>query len=446
MSRVAVRDRAGLVGVAASNDVFISYRRDVAGYVALALQQHLTAAGIDAFYDIDSIHTGQFDTIILNQIAARPYFVLVLTPGTLDRCVDPSDWLRREVQHAVDTGRRIVPVHTPEFVANDFERYLPLNLGRDLARWQALELPHKYFKYAAGELVTEYLVALDDVAVTPTPAADHTAVQRARQRTEAAPTVTTTQLDAQAHLERALAQHHEGELDAAIVGYGQAIELDPTNTAAFNSRGIAHRARGDLDEAIADYDRAIELDPWFSWAFYNRASARRQQGDLDEAIADYDRAIELDPTDPETFFNRGHARNEQGDVAGAIADYDRAIELDPTDPQAFYNRGLERRRQGDVAGAIADYDRAIELDPTDPQAFYNRAFAREKQGDVAGAIADYDRAIELDPTDPAAFFNRGLARKEEGDVDGAIQDLRIGRQLAPDDPDYDRELRALGAD
>ena len=63
----------------ASNEVFISYRRDVAGFMALALWQHLDSAGVDGFYDIASIQTAQFDTVILNQIEARPYFVLLLT-------------------------------------------------------------------------------------------------------------------------------------------------------------------------------------------------------------------------------------------------------------------------------------------------------------------------------------------------------------------------------
>ena len=50
----------------------------------MALYQRLTERGLDAFYDIESIRAGRFDTIILNQIAASPYFLLVLTPGTLD--------------------------------------------------------------------------------------------------------------------------------------------------------------------------------------------------------------------------------------------------------------------------------------------------------------------------------------------------------------------------
>ena len=150
-----------------SNAVFISYRRDVAGYLALALYQHLADHGLDAFYDIESIRTGQFGTIILNQIAARPYFTVVLTPGTLERCVDPEDWLRREIEQALATDRRIVPVHTPNFDFGDLEQFLPDDLGEEVQRFNALELPQKWFKYAAQQLVEEFLVPTEIEAVVP---------------------------------------------------------------------------------------------------------------------------------------------------------------------------------------------------------------------------------------------------------------------------------------
>ena len=188
----------------ASNEVFISYRRDVAGFMALALWQHLDSAGVDGFSDIASIQTAQFDTVILNQIEARPYFVLLLTPGTLNRCVDPSDWLRREIEHALKTERRIVPVHTPEFDFDDFEQYLPLTTGRKLAVWNALELPLKYFEYAAAESVDKRLQPVDDVEVTPTPEADRVEVERVVAKTAAAPAVPQSTLTAQEHLERGL--------------------------------------------------------------------------------------------------------------------------------------------------------------------------------------------------------------------------------------------------
>jgi hypothetical protein len=117
------------MSAAPSNATFISYRRDPGWTYATMLFQQLTASGVDAFYDVESIRAGHFDTTILTQIAARPYFLLVLTPGTLDRCNEPSDWLRREIDQAVATQRVIVPVHTPNFDFHDLERFLPNGLG-----------------------------------------------------------------------------------------------------------------------------------------------------------------------------------------------------------------------------------------------------------------------------------------------------------------------------
>ena len=73
------------------NRAFISYRRDLSAFVARAVFQDLRANGIDVFMDVESIDAGQFDTVILDQIAARPYFLVIFTPGSLERCTNPLD-------------------------------------------------------------------------------------------------------------------------------------------------------------------------------------------------------------------------------------------------------------------------------------------------------------------------------------------------------------------
>src|SRR5579871_2792729 len=98
-----------------STSVFISYRRDASAFMARAVFQDLRSHGIDVFMDVESIDSGRFDQIILNQIAARPYFLLILTPGTLDRCVEPDDWVRREIEEAMRLNRVIIPLTTPNF-------------------------------------------------------------------------------------------------------------------------------------------------------------------------------------------------------------------------------------------------------------------------------------------------------------------------------------------
>jgi hypothetical protein len=51
--------------------VFISYRRAVSAGWARAIFDDLDAHGHDVFMDVESIDSGAFETIILNQIAAR---------------------------------------------------------------------------------------------------------------------------------------------------------------------------------------------------------------------------------------------------------------------------------------------------------------------------------------------------------------------------------------
>ena len=83
--------------------VFISYRRTNAPW-ALAVYQDLTYHGYDAFFDCLGIVSGDFESIILENIRARAHFLVLLTPSALERCTDPGDWLRREIE-----TRNIVP-------------------------------------------------------------------------------------------------------------------------------------------------------------------------------------------------------------------------------------------------------------------------------------------------------------------------------------------------
>src|SRR5258705_767462 len=122
-----------------SNSVFISYRRDASKFLALAVYQDLLSNGIDTFYDIESIDAGKFDTAILNQIAARPYFVPILTPGTLERCANAGDWVLREYEEALRLERVILPLDTPEFSFADIDKFLPADLAREFKRYNAIE-------------------------------------------------------------------------------------------------------------------------------------------------------------------------------------------------------------------------------------------------------------------------------------------------------------------
>ncbi len=76
---------------------------------------NLTHHGYDVFLDFNGIASGDFERVILENIHARAHFLVILTPSALERCSEPGDWLRREIETALDARRNIVPLMLESF-------------------------------------------------------------------------------------------------------------------------------------------------------------------------------------------------------------------------------------------------------------------------------------------------------------------------------------------
>jgi parallel beta-helix repeat protein len=158
--------------------VFISYRRTASKHLGRAIYQDLKMNGYDCFFDVESIDSGQFNQIILNQIAARAHFVLIISDGSLVRCQNAGDWVLREIQEAVRLGRNIVPLI--EEGAN-FDRemgYLPADLQTLLRAQNALRIPHDFFEEAMAKLRNRYLKQPIVGAIVPTPTLEQPIVRQ----------------------------------------------------------------------------------------------------------------------------------------------------------------------------------------------------------------------------------------------------------------------------
>ena len=65
--------------------------------LARLVRDNLNAHGFDVFIDVEGIGGGESDRVLLQEIAARTYFLVLLEPRSLDRLAEPDDWLRREL-------------------------------------------------------------------------------------------------------------------------------------------------------------------------------------------------------------------------------------------------------------------------------------------------------------------------------------------------------------
>ena len=117
-------------------DVFISYRRDGGDSFAMILKNELKDRGLKVFHDIESLRSGDFNKQLYKEIEESRKVVLVLPPNALDRCInDPNDWVRLEIEHAINCGKDIIPIMMRGFV---FPENLPAPLD-SIAKYQGLE-------------------------------------------------------------------------------------------------------------------------------------------------------------------------------------------------------------------------------------------------------------------------------------------------------------------
>jgi TPR repeat protein len=134
---------------------FISYRRSGGREYARVLYLELRYRGIKTFFDYTSLQHGDFSADILRAIEEAPNFIMVVTDGAFDRCVDENDWVRKEIEYAKKLGKNIVPI-APTGHQQDLSA-LPDNLA-DVRRRQVFRLDmENLFEESVGKIVKECL-------------------------------------------------------------------------------------------------------------------------------------------------------------------------------------------------------------------------------------------------------------------------------------------------
>lgn len=213
--------------------VFISYRRRASSFVARSIYQDLRAHQYDVFMDVTDIDAGQFESIILNQVAARAHFLVILTPGTVENFSSEDDWMRREIEHAIATGRNVVPVTALGCTMNDVKPHLPKSLKK-LAGFNAVDIPVDYFDEAMTKLRDRFLRVADDaINVTPPPSTDAAAVRR---KIRAADKETTMTTDLGRFIERVLRDVDICSPDVTLLLFDK-IAGNPTYLADYETLG-----------------------------------------------------------------------------------------------------------------------------------------------------------------------------------------------------------------
>ena len=98
----------------------------------------------------------------------------------------------------------------------------------------------------------------------------------------------------------------EGNYDASIQKYNEALKVEPNNSIAYNLLGMAYRFKFNQTgtqeyktKEIEYFKEAIDLDPKYWVAYKNLAATLYYLDRKKEAVPYLEKALELQPNDPE---------------------------------------------------------------------------------------------------------------------------------------------------
>lgn len=144
-----------------SKDIFISYRNDgCSNQFAHRLVDDLTNLGYSVYFNPNEQHSDSFPDRLKNAVKACKDFVLILSPGSIERLQrdDDIDWVRDELLAARENGKHIIPVLVDGAAMPDSPDRMPEKL-RFLPYVDAIKLPDAYknspFTALVGELLSK---------------------------------------------------------------------------------------------------------------------------------------------------------------------------------------------------------------------------------------------------------------------------------------------------
>jgi tetratricopeptide (TPR) repeat protein len=277
--------------------IFVNYRRDDCAANALAIASYLERefGANRVFIDLDRLRPGQnFPEELEKRLSACKVVLCLIGPSWLDarneegrrRIDDAEDWVRLEIERALDRGLVVVPVLVGGAVlpkASDLPEPL-----KQLIQRQAATITTNGFRTDMGGLTRDIRaiaggppwgkigIAAGALALAAglvftlqrQPAIPDRGAQGGRTHQTGpanAGTVETAKQDnspnalANAHANAGLQHYRNHAYEAAIAEFSRAIELESRHAHYYKLRGDAYKAQGRIHRAFTDYVRARQL-------------------------------------------------------------------------------------------------------------------------------------------------------------------------------------------
>lgn len=193
---------------------------------------------------------------------------------------------------------------------------------------------------------------------------------------------------ARTHYNLGVVLAEDGQLDAAIEHFSQALGIDSDHAQARDALGAALAKKGVVPEQIESFAE----NPL---ALVNLGNENYRKGEWEKAKAHYLRALKIRPGDAGVLNNLGLVLIELGDWQEADRIFNGLLKEGPDDPNLYYNLGLLEARQGKDKEAVAAFDRAVKLRPDYPAVYNQMGLIFIRRGNRTGACRFFNLALQV---------------------------------------------------
>ncbi|HTY25044.1 MAG TPA: tetratricopeptide repeat protein [Desulfomonilaceae bacterium] len=143
----------------------------------------------------------------------------------------------------------------------------------------------------------------------------------------------------------------EGNTDAAIKTYQEAIKSYPTRDAFHTSLGDIYYKQGQLSEAEAEYKAAINFNSESTDSRYGLGQVYLNSERYSEAEVQFKKVVSLSPQSSIGYYGLGQTYRKMGNYTDALTQLDKAVSLDRNFNDGFLEQGYTYADMGDMDNA-----------------------------------------------------------------------------------------------
>ena len=226
-------------------------------------------------------------------------------------------------------------------------------------------------------------------------------------------------------------QHQQGDLAAAMAGYGKVVDVQPGFAPALHLLGVVALAQGERERARDAFDAAVAAAPEFGEARLSSAELALAMRDAERAVWLLSEGLARSPRDVAFLRMLGHAQLARRDGAAAEEAFRHVLVHAPADGDAHFNHGIALQMQGDAQGAARAYQRALTFKPDLIAADFNLGVLFQQQTNTQAAIAAYSNVLAADPSHVTAYKNLGEVLLSAGQMDAWLANFRAFERHCP---------------